>query len=220
MKNVLVQLVAVVTLGAVIAIPGPAHAEDCVTVPVGSSGFTLEAGGESVRIPAIASAAVCYEIPGAPGIPWIKAEYGGASVVITGGSDDEGHVYLRYVADGVTRSVGAPLPSLGDGGSETCLFGVGSPNARPDCAVKLHADELVPTPLPTAPPVPTTGPLPTVPPVYTPEPDPLCTDVSPTCVPVGGSLLQVWVDLVYAEVEEFRRDPCYWITGNPAVCAN
>jgi hypothetical protein len=180
-KKVLAQLVAVAAVGAVIAMPGAAQAEDCVSVPVGSSGFTLEAGGQSVRIPAIASVSVCYELPGTPGIPWVKSEYGGASVVITGGSDDGGHVTVRYVADGTTRSVGAPIPSLGGGGSETCLFGVGSPNARPDCAVKLHADELVPSPLPTVPPIPTVQP--SAPP--TPEPNPLCVTVR-QCIPYGG----------------------------------
>ncbi|HYP21992.1 MAG TPA: hypothetical protein VEV43_00290 [Actinomycetota bacterium] len=210
MKKVLAQLVAVAAVGAVIAIPGPAHAESCVTVPVGSSGFTLEAAGEEVRIPAIASASVCYQIPGTPGIPWVKTEYGGASVVVTGGSATGGHVALRYVADGSTRSVTAPLPATGGGGRETCLFGVGSPYARPDCAVKLHADQLVPSPLPTAPPIPTTGPLPTRPPLPTlppvpsapptPEPNPLCPTAS-QCIPYGGEL-QGLVDGFY----EFLRE--------------
>ena len=199
MKRVLAQLVAVAAVGAVVAIPGAAQAESCVSVPIGSSGFTLEAGGESVRIPAIDSAAVCYEIPGTPGIPWVKTEYGGASVVITGGSDDAGHVALRYVADGSTRSVTVPIPSLGGGGGETCLFGVGSPSARPDCAVKLHADRLVPSPLPTVPPVPTPDPLPTLPPVETPPPSPLC--VGRQCVPYGGEY-QETVDGVIAFIRD------------------
>lgn len=210
MKKVLAQLVAVAAVSAVIAIPSPAQAESCVTVPVGSSGFTLEAAGEEVRIPAIASASVCYELPGTPGIPWVKTEYGGVSVVITGGSAAGGHVELRYVADGVTREVGAPIPALGGGGSETCLFGVGSPSARPDCAVKLHADRLVPSPLPTAPPIPTTGPLPTRPPTPTapptPEPDPLC--VGAQCVPYGGEYQETvdsLVDFIREEVVPIVR---------------
>lgn len=180
MKRTLAQLVAVAAIGTVIAIPGPAHAEDCVTVPVGSSGFTLEAGGQQVRIPAIQSASVCYDLAGLPGVPWVLTEYGGASVVITGGSSDPGHVTFRYVADGATNNVGIPIPSGGGGGSETCLVGVGSPYARPDCAVKLHADQLVPSPLPTVPPAS---------PPPTPEVDPTPACIKPNvCLPQGGTI--------------------------------
>ncbi|MDQ3951754.1 MAG: hypothetical protein M3279_02140 [Actinomycetota bacterium] len=162
MKRLLVHALAVVAVAAVVAVPGSASAETCLPVPVGTGGFTLEAGGQQVRIPAINSVAVCYEVPGLPGIPWVYFEYGGASVVITGGSGTDGHVTVRVVADGSTREVGVPIPSGGGGGNEICLVGVGSPSARPDCAVKLHADDLDPSPLPTLPPTPTVEPLPTV----------------------------------------------------------
>lgn len=218
MKKVLAQLVVVAAVGSVIAIPGPAHAEECITVPIGSPGVTIEAGGQSHRIPALASASVCYQLSGLPGIPWVRMEYGGASVVITGGSSDSGHVAFRYVADGVTNEVKITIPPLGSGGGERCLVGVGSPSARPDCEVKIHVDDVDPTPLPTLPPTPSPEPLPTLPPTPTVSPEPLPTlpptpspEPLPTLPPIPEEICTRPTGCVPPTFPPILDDPGYFV---------
>ncbi len=229
-RRFLATALVLAAVAGVIAAPGTARAETCVPVPVSTIGVTIEVGDEDIRVPAISGVAVCAEIPGTPGIPWVNLEpNGGVSVVITAGSSNPGWVVLKYSTDGAPQELRVAIPGTG-GGTETCLVGVGFP-ARADCTVKISPDPLVtPSPLPTVPPVPTVPPLPTVPPVPTlppiptppptPTPDPLC--IGDKCVPYGGTLLQEPLDRVLErlneawwqvqqELEEFLRDPCSYV---------
>ena len=215
------RLIQVGVVGAVVAAAfaygGPARAESCVTLP-GTTGATIEVGGQEIRVPATSGVAACVEPGGLPGLPRVDTAGGTVSIVLGAGSSTDGYVAVRYTLDGNADEIRVPIPG-GGGGSETCLASVGE-IARPDCLVKVSVDDI-----PTPPPTPTVPPLPTLPP--TPEPDPFCH--RSTCVPYGGSILQEPYDSVQAlvaeivdavrnEVGEALADPCGWISGGQMTC--
>ncbi len=208
------RLIQVGVIGAVVAAAfgygGPARAENCVTLP-GTTGATIEAGGQEIRVPATSGIAACVEPGGLPGLPRVDTAGGTVSIVLGAGSSTEGYVAVRYTLDGSPNEIRVPIPGVG-GGSETCLASVGE-IARPDCLVKVSVDDI-----PSPPPTPTVPPLPP-----TPTPDPFCH--RSTCVPYGGSILQEPYDSVQATIAELRAtileilaDPCLWISGGQMTC--
>ncbi|MDQ4025325.1 MAG: hypothetical protein M3217_07530 [Actinomycetota bacterium] len=171
--RVLGHLAVTGAIAAAVAVPltaGTAQAESCVTLP-GTTGATIEAGGQTIRVPATSGVAVCVEPGGLPGLPRVETGGTATSVILGAGSSSSGYVAVRYTLDGNSNEISVPIPG-GGGGSERCLASVGSP-ARWDCDVKVSVDEL-PTlpPTPTLPPV-SPEPLPTLPPIQ----DPLCNDM-------------------------------------------
>lgn len=201
-KRVPGLVVAVAAIAGLMVLPGTAQAQSCVPVPVTTTGVTIEGGGEEIRVPAVSGVAVCYDLPGTPGIPWVETEPGGGvSVVITGSSGGEGYVSLRYTTDGAPNELRVPLLGT-DGSAETCLVGVGFP-ARSDCAFKISPDN---DPVPTLPPV-------TPPPTPTVEPEPLPT-IPPIneicaqriCVEDVPVIIERLIETVMTRVEEILRD--------------
>ncbi len=129
------------------------HAETCTPLPGGTTGATIEGGGQRVRVPALSSLQLCHQ-GGGPigGIPMLSTEPSGNcwsacySVILTGSpGGEDGYVVVRYYADDQPGQVGVPIPGGGPS-TERCLVGVGSPEARSDCEVKVSLDE-VPIPL-------------------------------------------------------------------------
>ncbi|HEX2195829.1 MAG TPA: hypothetical protein VHJ76_02795 [Actinomycetota bacterium] len=200
---------AVVT--AAFSLGGAARAESCVTLP-GTTGATIEVGGQEIRVPATSGVAACIEPGGLPGLPRVDTGGGTVSIVLGAGSSTDGYVAVRYTLDGNSDEIRVPIPG-GGGGSETCLASVGEV-VREDCLVEVSVDDI-----PTPPPTPTVPPPPTLPP--TPEPDPFCH--RSTCIPYGGSILQEPYDELQAtidrlvaeleaEIEDFLRDPCNYVS--------
>ncbi len=172
--RVLGHLAVTAAIAAAVAVPltaGTAQAESCVTLP-GTTGATIEAGGQQIRVPATSGVGVCLEPGGLPGLPRVDTGGTATSVVLGAGSSTSGYVAVRYTLDGNPNELRVPIPG-GGGGAETCLASVGAP-ARSDCLVKVSVDEL-PTVPPVSPePLPTVSPepLPTLPPID----DPICND--------------------------------------------
>jgi hypothetical protein len=216
-RRVLAQVLLAGGIAALLVIPTAAKAESCVPIPGSVTGVTIEAAGEEIRVPAVSSMAVCYELAGVPGIPWVETEPGGgASVLITGSSGNDGYVVFRYATDGSPSQVGVPIPGTG-GGAEQCLVGVGAP-ARSDCEVKVSIDEIPTLPPVSPPPTPTLPPTPTVPPRPTPtapptpevDPEPACIVRAAPCLPQGGTY--------WGAVQDFLRgigDTVREIIDNP-----
>lgn len=215
-KGLLLAVVA-----GLFVLPKAAEAQSCTPIPVSTTGLTIEAAGQTVRVPSLSGLQVCTAGSGLPGIPWVSTSTGNGcysscvNVLITGGSSTNGYIELRYVVDGSSRSITVPVPG-GGGGSETCLVGVGAP-ARSDCLAKVSIDSPptippIPTtgPLPTMGPVPTVGPLPTVEPVWTPEPDPHCVRPG-VCLPWGGSVFLFLRELGQAIGDTIREGDTCWL---------
>ncbi|HEV2757810.1 MAG TPA: hypothetical protein VG318_18780 [Actinomycetota bacterium] len=169
----------VAVLGALLAGATAAQAENCVGLP-GTTGATIEAGGQEIRVPATSGVAACIQTPGLPGLPRVDSGGGTVSIVLGAGSGTSGYVVVRYTLDGVYDEVRVPIPG-GGGGTETCLASVGE-IVRPDCLVKVSIDDIPdPGPVPTVPPTPTLRPLPTV------SPKPL-----PTIGPIDDPWCNQW----------------------------
>ncbi|HEX2058211.1 MAG TPA: hypothetical protein VHI71_07565 [Actinomycetota bacterium] len=155
MRNRALRVIAVVSMAAVsLSVPTAARAESCTGLPGSTTGATLEAGGQTVRIPALSGLQLCTQ-GGGPigGLPALSTEPSGNcvdpcySLILTGSpGGGDGYVVLRYYADDQPQQVGVPIPGGGPS-TERCLVGVGSPEARSDCEVKLSIDR-VPTPRP------------------------------------------------------------------------
>ncbi|MDQ4125082.1 MAG: hypothetical protein M3134_05715 [Actinomycetota bacterium] len=136
-----------------LAVMSPAHAETCTDLPGGTTGATIEAGGQTVRVPAISRLQLCSQGGGAiGGIPVLSTEPSGEcwspcySLILTGSSGGgDGYVMLRYYADDQPGQIGVPIPGGGPS-TERCLVGVGAPKARADCEVKVSLDS-APIPL-------------------------------------------------------------------------
>ena len=177
-KRAVARLVVAGGVLAALIVPSTAQAESCTPVPVNTTGITVEVAGEKVRVPAISGVAICTENSGLPGLPAVSTAPGDGcleacvSVLLRGGSADDGYVAVRYSLDGSPAAVSIPLPGAGSGGTDTCVLGIGAPSARADCLAKVSLDDA-----PTAPPTPTLPPTPTAPPTPTVEPiDPLCNE--------------------------------------------
>ncbi|MDQ3915926.1 MAG: hypothetical protein M3323_11480 [Actinomycetota bacterium] len=169
-------------IAAAAAVPltaGTAQAESCVTLP-GTTGATIEAAGQKVRVPSTSGVGACVEPGGLPGLPRVDSGGTATSVVLGAGSSASGYVVVRYTLDGSPSEVRVPIPG-GGGGSETCLASVGAP-ARADCLVKVSVDE-----------IPTLPPTPTLPPV---SPEPLPT-VSPEPLPTVPPIGDPWCNETY-----------------------
>ncbi len=165
--------ILVLTAGVVatVGIPGVARAETCTDLPGSTTGATIEAGGERVRVPALSRLQLCTQ-GGGPigGIPMVSTEPTGGcwefcyTVILTGSSGGgDGYVVLRYYADDQPGQVGVPVPGGGPS-TERCLVGVGSPQARSDCEVKVSLDR---------------------------APVPICVRDLPVCIPPGGSIDEI-----------------------------
>lgn len=208
-KRALGLVVAVAAIAGLMVLPGTAQAQSCVPVPLSTTGITIEGAGREVRVPSVSGVAVCYDIPGTTGIPWVQTEPGGGvSVLITGSSGGDGSVSLRYTADGVPSEIGVPLPGSG-GGGETCLVGVGFP-ARSDCAFKISPDnDPIPTlPPVTPPPTPTVEPepIPTIPPINEICAQRICVEDIPVIIERLPGAIDRLIATVIARVEDILGD--------------
>jgi hypothetical protein len=208
--RVLGHLAATAAIAAAVAVPltaGTAQAESCVTLP-GTTGATIEALGQQIRVPATSGVGVCVEPGGLPGLPRVDTSGTATSVVLGAGSSASGYVAVRYTLDGNANEVRAPIPG-GGGGSETCLASVGAP-ARADCLVKVSVDQ-IPTlpPTPTLPPV-SPEPLPTLPPIE-PIDDVWCNQYY--CINRPPILDDPWCNDMYCI---HREDPI--CLRRPAIC--
>jgi hypothetical protein len=162
------RVLRVMAIGAVVAAslaaPSAARAETCTPLPGGTSGATIEAGGQTIRIPTIWGLQLCTERPGAPGV--VRVDYAPTdscvnscySIIVGGDDAGSGYVAIRYISDGTPGDITIPLSPGGTGQPERCIVGIGSPAARPDCDVKVSLDNAPPGP-------------------------PFCINDSPICIP-------------------------------------
>lgn len=145
-RGLRISMVAVGIVSAVV-VPGTAQAEECVGIPVGTPGATLDAGGQEIRIPALGGPAICVEASvGGIGMPSVSFAPSGNcdpcySVVQRGSSGENGgYVALRWSVENEIEEIRVPL-----GGTsptpERCLVSVGAPEARTDCEVRLSLDQ-------------------------------------------------------------------------------
>ncbi len=179
-KRILRSVAVVSVVVASLALPSAARAETCTPLPGGTSGATIEAGGQQVRIPTIWGLQLCTERPGAPGV--VRIDYAPTdscvnscySVIVGGDDGAGGHVAIRYLADGTPDAIVIPLSPGGSGQPERCVVGIGSPAARGDCDVKVSLDNAPPGP-------------------------PFCINDSPFCIPPENPI-------TFDELMEWLRD--------------
>ena len=183
-RSALRALVALAILGALV-VPSPAQAATCTPIPGSTTGVTIEAAGQEVRVPSLSGLTLCYEGAGLIGLPRVDGGYGCevACLVLGSGSGTDGYVRLYYSVDGSASSIGAPIPG-GGGGSESCLLGIGLP-ARSDCLIKVSPDEI-----PDPPPIPPIPPVPPIPPI----PDQVCVSSLRECIPLTVDGLRYFVN--------------------------
>lgn len=141
-RGIFAALVVVAMLVASWVVPATARAETCVPVPGGTTGVTVEAGGQKVRVPSVTGVAVCIQLPSAPGVAHVEPAPGGASLIIGGSSGTNGYIAVLYSSDGQQNVISVPLPGGGGPGDETCVFSAGAP-ARADCLAKISTDDPV-----------------------------------------------------------------------------
>ncbi|MDQ3915924.1 MAG: hypothetical protein M3323_11470 [Actinomycetota bacterium] len=182
-KRLIAVPLALAVLGGILAGATAAKAETCVSLPP-TTGATIEAAGQKVRVPATSGVAACVEPGGLPGLPRVDSGGGTVSIVLGAGSTASGYVVVRYTLDGSPNQISVPIPG-GGGGSETCLASVGE-IARPDCLVKVSIDD-IPDPPPT--------PSPSIPPIPPVSPEPICFSFGLCIPPSSGDIKDLINDL-------------------------
>ena len=130
---------AIIALGLVST--GPASAATCVSVPGGTPGTDVSAGGVHKRVPAISNIQVCVGGASA-GVVSVDQSGNGycsaacLSVFVLGGDVDSEGISVSWRQDGSTQSQG--IDPGGAGGQGICVISIGSPDAPyPNCEVAI-----------------------------------------------------------------------------------
>lgn len=203
-----------------IGVASPAQARSCTAVPGSVTGTDVTILGDRYRVPWISNIQVCTDGASAP-LVGVETSGNGycsttcLSVLLRGDDADAGAVTISYREDGTTRSQTLNPGGVG-GGSDTCLFSIGSPEAPyPWCTIALGPDELpdVNDLLPDD--LPGLDDLPDPPPLNDPLRGlPGCENVPDVYDSQGGSANfcddpRGWVQLVAGELRTFCDGRCH-----------